>query len=173
MEIGEPGHCVVTAEASGGVPGSGPALRPPVHPPHCFKMFSEALSFATQGQVVLPEGTAPDDVEAALDAWERSTGSGERSTHPHVIAIEYTDKGYRGASLTVQSELSCDTSVLSLNLTGAWNKVISSARVSGGCRHAYHYEDIGLRGTRADCDKHCPFLGDALNERTSSILWTR
>lgn len=167
--VGEPAHCVVSADVSGADRGQGPALPTPIHSPRCFKLFSEALSFATQGQVLLPEGVAPGDVETALEAWERS---GMNWAHSHVIAIEYTEKGYRGASLTVQSTETCDHAFLSLNLTGAWNKAITSARVFGDCHHAYHYDNPGLKGTRADCEKRCPFIGDELNERASSIQWT-
>ena len=162
-------HCVVAASSTE-EDGNGVPVPRPTEPALCFHQFSEAIAFATGGRVQLAADATPADVDEALLRGAVQASSG---LAPHVIAIEYSDENFGGSSLTVQSAASCETASVTLDLADPWRNSVSSARVFGGCNHAYHYESGGLKGARVDCGRGCSFVGEALNDRTSSLKWTR
>jgi hypothetical protein len=159
-------HCVVQAQA---VPdGRGPeSVPPPADAPRCFSRFSQAIELATAGRVKLPE----DAIAVALDDAVLSTTSSAAS---YVIGIEYEHADYRGSTFIFTSSYSCaEYSHYLSAMPSGWNDRISSARAFSGCYHSYHYEHIHAGGAVRDCGAACPYIGDALNDRTSSIWWTR
>lgn len=167
-------HCVVAATAvAKGSTASLAAVPAEPAPATCFATFAEAATFATRGAVQFPADTRPGDIRPD----QLSTFSS-----PYVIALEYANNGFSGRSLHVTSEVDCRTSSIYLEKMPVeyvfglpifdWDNKISSAQAFGGCNHSYHYEDISFGGAGVDCQNGCNYIGDALNNRTSSIQWT-
>lgn len=168
-------HCVIAATAipkdGTGSLAAGPAESAPAA---CFETFAEAAAFATQGRVSLPSDARPQDLWPELLP----------SAGPYVIGIEYENKVFGGRSLTITYEFPCAVGNVYLNSMPLerqpiwpwpydWNDKISSARAFSGCNHSYHFEHVNFGGAVADCGTGCSYIGDALNDRTSSIMWTQ
>jgi hypothetical protein len=158
-------HCVIQTSATPIGQDVDSAL-PSVDSPRCFPSFSQAIDFATKGYVKLPKGATPEDLdEIAMD---------NDSLASFVIGVEYQHAGYGGSSRTFYSGVSCAGYTHSVvTMPSGWNDVISSARAYSYCNHSYHYEHADFRGSVRDCGTACSYIGDALNDRTSSIRWTR
>jgi hypothetical protein len=137
--------------------------------PTCFHEFSEAIEFATQGRVRVPQAVTLDELD---DDLLNGPELGPLATN--VIAIEYQHKGFQGASYTITNSKGCATHKHSLkSMKQGWNDIISSAKAFAGCNHSRHYEHVGYKGAVKDCKRKCSYIGDAMNDRTSSIRWTR
>ncbi|MFY0577417.1 hypothetical protein ACN28S_26595 [Cystobacter fuscus] len=159
-------HCAVKAVAF--QPGEEPPLNPPPAKLDCFASFAEAIAFATQGAIQLPPDATPGQLTPELVSAPDATPT------QNLIAVEYEDAYYGGRSLTFYSETSCYQSNLGTpSLSSDWNDIISSAQAFSGCNNSYHYEHVNYQGAVANCGSACTWIGDAMNDRTSSILWTR
>ena len=74
-----------------------------------------------------------------------------------------------GGSKTWTASNGCDFShwwVVS-DVGSVWNDRISSAKAYSGCIHFRHFEDINYGGAVVTCT--CYYVGDAMNDRTSSL----
>lgn len=132
----------------------------------CFPSFPDAVSFATGGTVRLPATARPADLkESDLKPVHQA------APNEIVIGIEYRDS-YSGSSLVFVSTVGGCGSYF-VNLPGDWDNVISSSKSFAGCNHSYHYENANGGGASVDCGGGCSFIGDAMNDRTSSIFWTQ
>ncbi|WP_143177292.1 hypothetical protein [Cystobacter ferrugineus] len=162
-------YCVVEAVAV--EPGEEPPSELPPAKLDCFVSFAEAITFATNGLVQLPPDATPDEFTPEPPSAPDVTPT------QHVIAIEYEHRGCRGRTLIITSRTTCAQGDIGRpSLSPAWNDVISSARTYEGCRNSYHYEHVNYRGAvvNANCGTSaCCNIGDAMNDRTSSIRWTR
>ena len=171
-------HCVIAATA---VPKDSTdwlaAGSTEPAPAACFETFAEAAAFATRGRVVLPADARPDDIQPALLSSAGLTGA-------YVIGIEYENKAFGGRSITFTSDVTCAVTDFYLPRMPVvsqpfwpwpldWNDRISSAQAFSGCNHSYHFEDVNFGGAMTDCGSGCSYIGDALNDRTSSIMWTQ
>ena len=165
LSTGKP-HCVATI-APAGENGTAPSAASPTEPKlaACFETIAEAVSFATEGRVQLPAGIRPEEITPD----QLSTASA-----PYVIGIEYTNRDFGGFSLTLPSDVNCTTNYFYVNILDFWwNDAISSAKAFSGCNHSYHYEHPNFGGAMVDCGSECSYIGDAMNNRTSSIRWTQ
>jgi hypothetical protein len=171
-------HCVVAATA---VPKDGTdslaAGSTEPAPATCFETFAEAATFATRGRVALPADARPDDIQPALLLSAGLTG-------PYVIGIEYENRAFGGRSITFISYTTCAVGDLYTETMPVvpqpfwpwpldWNDRISSAQAFSGCNHSYHFEHVNFGGAVTDCGTGCSDIGAALNDRTSSIMWTK
>src|ERR1041385_6474680 len=159
--------CITSTVATPwGKPATDGAAAPAVQ---CFASFSEAMAAATQGRVQLPASATAATVD------ERTLNAGaQASSGDFVIGIEYIDINYGGASLIAHSATTCDGfnhGFGDLRVLG-WNDQISSARAFSDCNNAFHYEDIDFTGAMINCGSGCSFIGAAMNDQTSSLLWT-
>jgi len=133
----------------------------------CFSTFSQAIEFATDGRVILPEDATPETVTD-----EEINGSiGDIGT-TYVIGIEYEHSNYNGYTYTFTNSVTCNGYTHSFSrITGWWNDRISSARAYSDCNHSIHYEHSNFGGATRDCGTACSYIGDAMNDRTSSLKW--
>jgi hypothetical protein len=159
-------HCIANAVAQR--QGEATPQQARVSPVQCFETFSDAISAATNGRVRLPPSATPSTVD------EQTLNGGSAALFSNfVIGIEYADPDFRGASLTFTSGVTCDNFVIrAADLPSfGFNDVISSARAFSNCNNSFHYDDINFGGAVINCGAECSYIGGALNDRTSSIIW--
>lgn len=133
----------------------------------CFSRFADAIFFATAEE--LPADATPDSYEP-LPLADRPLSA------TFVIGVEYDAKSWSGGngSITYTSTSTCDQKAQSVPvLSNTWQNRISSARAFSGCLHSYHYESNYFSGAAVDCGAACSYIGDPLQNRTSSIRWTK
>ncbi|WP_394835528.1 hypothetical protein LVJ94_01195 [Pendulispora rubella] len=138
--------------------------------PKCFHTYAEATSFATKGRVHLPKDATFEEVDEAVERSARSAAP----LAEVVIAREYEHAGFRYPSLAVTASSGCNTgNKYYSSMPQGWNDTISSALIYGGtgCFHGYHYEHGNFGGASLDVGAGVDNMG-ALNDKTSSILWT-
>jgi hypothetical protein len=162
--------CVTTAAAAtseAGLADSDPAL---LAEPECFDTFSSAIAAATDGGVQLPPSATVDSVDE-----QTVNGSAAALVHP-IIAFEYKNIAFDTRVLIVRSPdgRGClPGRVLGRRtLPAVANNDISAARAFAGCHHSFHFDLIRFHGANIDCHTACSYIGDAMNDRTSSIAWT-
>lgn len=159
-------HCVVETLAV----GEGEPQPENVTPadPQCFQNFSEAIFAATGGAVSVSPNTKPEDFNV------QELPDDQQPAASYVIGIEYQHSNYRGSSIIYRNNRTCSGYQHSVAFVGAgWNDRISSARAYSGCNHSVHYEHRDFRGASRDCGTACSYIGDAMNDKTSSIRWRR
>ncbi len=160
-------HCVAKLEqVTPGVPKSR------VTKLDCYPSFSEAIYAATEGKVWLP---ANEGREAQLQVLDRELKSLKATTPtggPVIIAIDYWDSIWRGASLTYQTNAPCSSTVAYqlAAIPDPWNDQLSSSRGFSDCNSNIHFEHANFGGAILTCTPTCLDFG-ALNDKTSSRLW--
>lgn len=161
----KPSHCVIQTEAVR--QGEIVPVYSPNSKPQCFDSFSEALNAATNGGVKASQDLLPENLTAEMLA-----KSNLQPQATFVIGVEFVHAGFGGSSLTYSSSVTCDGFVLSASYVGNdWNDHISSAKAYSNCNHSQHFEHANFVGASVDCFSECSYIGDALNDRTSSIKW--
>ena len=92
-----------------------------------------------------------------------------------VISVDYIDANYRGDSLTwtVSGSVTCNIfpSYQASSMPSGWNDIVSSYIDYANCNRNPHYENIRFTGAVADCGPNCSYIGNAMNDRTSSEKW--
>jgi hypothetical protein len=162
-------HCTAQAGAEPIEKGKGAVIAE--GSVQCFDTFAEAISSATKGAVKLDASVTPETID--LEAASKETGFAT-----YLISIQYVAPRWDPfwGSLTVSTSASCATHNISYStMPWGWDNVISSSRTYPDCQHSYHYDYANFGGAVLDC-----FLGDncyynlgALDDRTSSLRWTR
>jgi hypothetical protein len=94
-----------------------------------------------------------------------------------VLSIDYFDANFQGATLTwwANGLVSCNgfPNFFS-NMPGGWNDVVSSYRDFANCNNNPHFENTNENaggGALVNCGPTCGYVGDAMNDRTSSEEW--
>ena len=91
------------------------------------------------------------------------------------ISVDYMDAGYSGASLTwfENGIVSCNgfPNYQASSMPSGWNDDISSYADYANCSNNPHYENNGFRGAVVNCGPNCSYVGNAMNDRTSSEKW--
>lgn len=161
-------HCVVGAQ-------SRHATAAP-QPQRCFASFTTAISYATGGRVT----DAPADARQAVASPSLKAELNRTPTaiQPHsvVLGIQFWDIGYGGATYTVSGGGGCspafDPGEWYVNtLNGNWDNEISSFHSYSGCRTNL-WENTYRSGATYGYFVDAYYVGDAMNDRTSSIDWT-
>lgn len=154
----------------------------------CFGTFTDAIIFATQGQVT----DAPADPGvAAIDAnlqtrlnaladrpdqiTPRTTERLARSEPTVVVGIEYSDINFQGRTMVYTASHGCDGNHQTADfgspfLQGANRNTISSFSGYSRCAEQL-YENIDYGGARTPIATSMRYVGNAMNDRTSSIKW--
>lgn len=91
----------------------------------------------------------------------------------YVIGIDYYDANYKGASLawTGYSPCTADPFYGAPSMPSGWNDVISSYKDYSNCNHNPHWENNNYAGAVVSCGPNCSYVGNAMNDRTSSEKW--
>lgn len=161
-------HCVARMNSRGPESADPPsAIQAEPAPMTCFGTFAEATSFATGGSVKLPADARPE----SLTDEQLSPPS---LTATYVLGVVYADSGFRGGSLSFTDTSTCASGSKSRpHMPSEWNDKVSSARAFAGCNHFYLYQHSSYDGARIDCGTECRYVGDAMNDRTSSVKLTK
>ena len=146
----------------------------------CFANLADAIAAGTANKLRLPQDATPAQVDKALrDRDTRlSSNMATRSTTADttVIAIEYQNQYAQGSSLTITTDglVGCSSTRTFgwTSMPAGWVNSISSARVYGGCNHAYHYDGVSYTNAVLDCWGGCNIMG-AMDNQTESIRWTQ
>ena len=160
---GTGGHCVAHLEY---VTPGGPEAS--VTKEKCFTSFAEAVRFAT-GRTDIPDGVKPTDLTEEMI--RPPADRGVEATY--LLGIDFDASGYSGESKLWQASASCvghNWQVYTLVGTG-WNDRISSAQGWSECDIFKHWENPGYDGAVRTCSPDCSYIGDAMNDRTSSLQW--
>lgn len=168
-------HCVTEAHPLGTPSGT------PVHE-ECFKSFAEAIYAATGGTLQVSSDFQPGELTQEMldDAAAKNEAVGmaseEQEVVAQVISIEYWNRDFN-ANLNHSSTYTGGSTGCSgghnwqLGYVGNFNNdKYSSARNFGGCDIVRHFEHQNFNGARKDCSP-CAYIGDAMNNRTSSLKW--
>ena len=92
-----------------------------------------------------------------------------------VISEDFSDASYQGAVLTwtVSGIVSCNgfPNYEAPSMPSGWNDVISSYKDFVRCSNNPHYENNGYTGAVVNCGPNCSYVGNAMNDQTSSEKW--
>jgi hypothetical protein len=142
----------------------------------CFSSFPAAIAAATGGQVQ----DAPSDAHAAaLDEGFTAKLNAPAVAHRQALAsvvlgIEYEHSGYRGSSYIFYAPYGCDSSADAdwqrSPMPGGWDNRVSSYRVYSNCV-VDHWQNPGFTGRHTGLTGARSYIGDYMNDRTSSIRW--
>ncbi|GAA4236140.1 hypothetical protein GCM10022254_45060 [Actinomadura meridiana] len=151
-------HCVVHLASGGGM--------------SCYDTFTEAIDDATGGKIT----NAPRDAAGAVAsaAFNRRVDAAAGRMADTVIEISYQHRDYQGATITWETSSGCDDSNDVEweigSISGSWNERISSFRTYASCQ-GKHYEHRDYGGASTPYWGSHKYIGDAMNDRTSSIRW--
>jgi hypothetical protein len=132
----------------------------------CFETFSEAIGAATSGAVRLSEDATPQSL----------TEDSLQSAGVFLIGIDYDQVGYRGRSFTwtTSNPFGCYRGArYSANYIGGFNNKLTSTKAFSGCRKNTSYSGLFQTGFFVTCFPNCLYIGDFLNNETSSKSWRR
>ncbi|MFH8837120.1 peptidase inhibitor family I36 protein [Streptomyces sp. NPDC017868] len=152
------------------------------HTTTCYDTFREAIADATDGRVTdapaAPEKAAKDKAFVAELNAPAPASAGARATMNTqggvVGAVFYWDWNYGGASWTMEIPERCkDNGTWDWGYTdlSGWNDAISSVIPANNCWVAL-YSDIYYNGTNQLYTNSTPYVGDAMNDRASSVQLT-
>jgi hypothetical protein len=182
----DPGAEATTTAPNQAAPATGPhcVVHVPTGQTSCFDSFTQAISAATNGRIA----DAPADARAALaddsfrtrinalaDATPRTLDRAVRPRLTVVIAIQYEDAGFQGATLTSTADFGCDGNFGTIDfelavMPSGWNDEISSFSAFSNCAEVL-YENGGFGGAQTQLATELSYVGDALNDEASTIRW--
>jgi hypothetical protein len=139
------------------------------------KEMKRVLSIVALSAVAAGLGLAV--AQPANAANNASEGSGST-----VIGFDWVDAHHGGSQLTSWGNANCTTTVDDVDygfssLPGGWNDIISSTTATSNCYQKL-FEDIRFNGTSPDprategFSGTTDYVGDAMNDRTSSIQFS-
>lgn len=129
----------------------------------------------------MPSDFQPNEVtQKMLDEATANPGANATNTSEvladQVISIEYWNRDFnanpnRSVAYTGGSTGCTGGHHWQLHYIGDFNNdKYSSARNFGGCDIVRHFEHQNFNGAVKDCSP-CAYIGDAMNNRTSSLKW--
>ncbi|WP_371648715.1 MULTISPECIES: hypothetical protein [unclassified Streptomyces] len=148
------------------------------HKTTCYDSFRDVIAAATGGRVTdapaTPEQAAKDkkflaelNAPATSPAGARTAGA----VNKVVGAILYEDWNYGGASLTLTIPAPCENDGQwdwQYDTLDDWNDSVSSLIPANNCWVALS-SDIYHSGTQQEYHTATPYVGDAMNDRASSV----
>jgi hypothetical protein len=154
------------------------SLSPSAHAsssPATTAQFSATVSKATPhcGAVITHSGVGQErcsSSQAALAAVLTDSTS-------TVVSIDYSDANFQGSTFTwwTSGIFSCSGFPdFSSNMFAGWNDIVSSYKDFANCNNNPHYENTNENqggGALVNCGPTCSYVGNALNDRTSSESW--
>ena len=157
-------HCVARLEP---VPGS-PDSR--ISSIDCYPSFADAIHAATEGAVSLsPDENIKTQLKTLRNELKSTVNASTAGSGPVILAVDYVDDIYRGASLTYLGNATCSSTVSHQFgiLVGGWDNQISSTQGFGGCNRNILYEHTNYGGASITCTPNCIGLG-VMNDAASS-----
>lgn len=140
----------------------------------CYKTVSQAAFAATDGRLRLPANATLQDEARAYKLLEKASPNAV-----NLISIWYQDIGYGGNSLRItttgpqcSSSISYGNAVMPTVNGFNWNNQLSS--IDGGyynCQWIRIWDNPYYGGTNLCINFGTSYVGDAMNDRTSSIYW--
>lgn len=156
-------HCIVRIDPV--KPGQSESR---VYDFRCFATFAEAVAAGTRGRVYLPANTSPAQLTDQMLSPQGVAAA------PFLIGIDYKDGGYGGTYVQWYSDLSGCTSsrwFFSNNMPSGFDNQLSSTQGYSNCNHNTSWENTNQTGASKVCFPNCSYIGDAMNDRTSSKTW--
>ncbi|WP_369382984.1 peptidase inhibitor family I36 protein [Streptomyces sp. cg36] len=148
------------------------------HKTRCYDSFREVIAAATGGRVTdapaTPQQAAKDKkFLAELNAPANSAAQTRTALAQNTVVggILYEDWNYGGSSLTLTIPSACKDDGQwdwGYNNLDDWNDRVSSVIPAGNCYVAL-YSDIYYNGTQQQYNTSTPYVGDAMNDRASSV----
>ncbi|MEI5102773.1 peptidase inhibitor family I36 protein [Streptomyces sp. PmtG] len=147
----------------------------------CYDSFREVIAAATGGRVTdapaTPQQAAKDKkflakLNAPASSPARARSAAAQSNM--VGAILYEDWNYGGGSLTLRIPSACEDNGgwdWGYNTLDDWNDRASSLIPANNCWVSL-YSDIHFNGTEQGYRGSAPYVGDAMNDRASSVTLT-
>ncbi|TDB81360.1 hypothetical protein E1264_32835 [Actinomadura sp. KC216] len=145
----------------------------------CYDTFTQAVTDATNGKIT----NAPRDAATAvasktfndrINAVAQVKGRSAAGAAATVIEISFEHRDAGGSSLTWETSSGCNDSGgvewQVGNVSGWWNDRISSFRTYARCQ-GKHWEHSNFRGASTGFWNSTSYIGNAMNDRTSSIQW--
>ncbi|WP_271220701.1 peptidase inhibitor family I36 protein [Streptosporangium carneum] len=144
----------------------------------CYATFTEAVADATGGRITdAPRDSVSAMADPAFDrrvnALSQDTGQAVAQASAVILGIEYEHGNYGGGSWIVEADSGCNPDPgldWGFPYLGNWNDKISSFRVYGDC-WVNHYEDEDYGGATTGWRGSTSYIGSAMNDETSSIIW--
>jgi len=159
----------------------------------CFDSFASAIRFATGGRVTNAPATAAAAVAdpafvAELGASKSTSGSGVQPQQAVVIAVDFVDQNFGGASHTsVGLDGPCTTPTSDIDyqepnvglhwtappgqISTFWNDRITSFQAAGNC-FSDHFVDQNFLGDHTTWRNTTANIGPEFNDKTTSIRWS-
>jgi hypothetical protein len=132
----------------------------------CYPTFAAAMAAATDNTVSLSSESSPESVgESDLAA-----------AATRVIGIDYDGSFYSGSSYIwyARNSLGCYGGLsYTANMPWFFNNRLSSTRGFNGCTRNTSYSGYFQTGFWVRCFPNCLYVGDFMNNQTSSKRWTR
>jgi hypothetical protein len=137
----------------------------------CFATFALAMADLSDGTLGFDA-----NVETLTQAQAATLGFPivAASSSPYVLAIVYDNANYGGSSLTFTASGPCDTNAdvdwQNANIGSTWNDRISSFKSYSDCQTKI-FENANFGGASYGSVSNTTYVGDAMNDRTTSIKW--
>ena len=135
----------------------------------CFSTFAAATYAGTNGAVSLP----PDATPKALKESDLA------SSAYTLIGVDYEHSGYHGRSYSwyATNSYGCRYGYYRYrtNMPSSFNDILSSTYSTnyGECHYNTNFQHSGYWGRYKWCYDYCSYIGDWMNDRTSSKTWAR
>jgi len=159
------------------------AARAPEENRRCHSTFTDAIADATGGRVTDAPATtelARDDADLDLridqaaepdTVTDGSPFAAAPARSPYVLSIEYSARDYGGDAHIFTATAGCNPGGWQNEYVGNLaNDVISSFRTFSGCK-VRHFEHRDFEGASLDYQESQAYIGDAMNDQTSSLRW--
>ena len=144
----------------------------------CFSTQGKALAAATDNEA-FSSLSNKETLALVLDHATSETAAQSTPTllSTSLLSVDSVDWHYEGATnyWYGQSDGCDSTSYVANTMPLGWDNVVSSSLLvaSGGCDYNWHYENPSKGGASINCDytNRCYYIGDVMNDRTSSETW--
>lgn len=136
----------------------------------CYPSFADAISAATDGAVKV---SRQSDLRAQIESADQQIRSLPATASAFVLAIDYEHANFVPSSLTWtgSAPYSSVLSFFKTRMPQGWDNRVSSTRGFADCNLNILFEEENFGGASVTCTPTCSYVGDAMNDRTSSRQW--
>jgi hypothetical protein len=131
----------------------------------CFASFPQAIAAATGGEVQLPGSATPESVD----------GTNVNTEAVRLIGIDYDSRSYRGRSFSwfASNAFGClgGRFYRATYLGKSFDNKLTSTRGFGFCSRNDSFTGYFQNGFFGRCFPNCTYIGNFLNNTTSSKRW--
>jgi hypothetical protein len=146
----------------------------------CYDSFRKAIADASGWQITdAPDSAAGVDprLDARINALPGAKKRGASALGGIVLSIEYVDINFGSSTFTFTGNRECTGPISDLDYqypdlaVRGWDNVISSFKTYANC-FVNHFENPNYGGIRTGYQGTRSYIGDAMNDRTSSLQWS-